>query len=44
MPVVAIAGMRQIGHTTPLQQEPGLKDGRYVTFDDFAQLEGTRVA
>jgi predicted AAA+ superfamily ATPase len=39
MPAVAITGMRQTGKTTLLKEEPGLKDRRYVTFDDFAQLE-----
>ena len=39
MPVVVVTGMRQTGKTTLLQRQPGLRDRRYVTFDDFAQLE-----
>ncbi|HVR85359.1 MAG TPA: ATP-binding protein [Planctomycetota bacterium] len=42
MPAVALTGMRQTGKTTLLQQDPALKDRRYVTFDDFAQLEAAR--
>lgn len=42
MPVVAITGMRQTGKTTLLREEPDLRGRRYVTFDDFAQLEGAR--
>jgi predicted AAA+ superfamily ATPase len=42
MPVVAITGMRQTGKTTLLRGERGLAGRRYVTFDDFAQLEGAR--
>ncbi len=42
MPAVAITGMRQTGKTTLLREEPRLKDRRYITFDDFAQLEGAR--
>jgi hypothetical protein len=42
MPVVALTGMRQTGKTTLLQQEPGLKHRRFVTLDDFAQLEAAK--
>lgn len=42
MPVVVITGMRQTGKTTLLHEEPGLQGRRYVTFDDFAQLDGAR--
>jgi predicted AAA+ superfamily ATPase len=43
MPVVAITGMRQTGKTTLLKEEPGLRGRRYVTFDDFAQLEAAKA-
>lgn len=42
MPVVVLAGMRQTGKSTFLQTEPGLKERRYVTLDDFAQLEAAK--
>jgi predicted AAA+ superfamily ATPase len=42
MPVVVLTGMRQTGKSTFLQQEPGLKRRRYVSFDDFAQLAAAR--
>ncbi len=44
MPVVIVTGMRQTGKSTLLQQEPGLSDRRYITLDDFAQLEAAREA
>lgn len=44
MPVVVITGMRQTGKTTFLQKEPGIGQRRYVTFDDFAQLEAAKSA
>lgn len=43
MPVVVITGMRQTGKSTFLQNQPGLKGRRYVTFDDFAQLEAAKA-
>ena len=43
MPVVVISGMRQTGKTTLLQRQPGLRARRYVTFDDFAQLEAAKA-
>ncbi|HXX94469.1 MAG TPA: ATP-binding protein [Planctomycetota bacterium] len=42
MPAVAITGIRQTGKTTLLREEPNLQGRRYVTFDDFAQLEAAR--
>ncbi len=38
MPVIEITGMRQSGKSTVLQNQPELKNRRYVSFDDFAQL------
>jgi len=43
MPVVVITGMRQTGKTTFLQKQPGLDYRRYVTFDDFSQLEAAKL-
>ena len=42
MPVVVLTGMRQTGKSTFLQTEPGLKERRYVSLDDFAQLEAAK--
>lgn len=42
MPVVVITGMRQTGKTTFLQKQSELKDRRYISFDDFAQLEAAK--
>ena len=42
MPVVVLTGMRQTGKSTFLQKEPGLKQRRYISFDDFAQLAAAR--
>lgn len=42
MPAVAITGMRQTGKSTFLQMEEGLKNRRYISFDDFAFLEAAR--
>jgi predicted AAA+ superfamily ATPase len=42
MPVVAITGLRQSGKSTFLQSEKSLADRRYVTLDDFAQLNAAR--
>ncbi len=39
MPVVVITGMRQTGKTTFLQNDPLLKNYRYVSLDDFASLQ-----
>ena len=35
MPVVVITGMRQVGKTTLLKNDPELKQRRYLTLDDF---------
>ena len=43
MPVVVVTGMRQTGKSTFLQNQPELKDRRYVTFDDFAQIEAAKA-
>lgn len=42
MPVVVVTGMRQTGKSTFLQMQPGVKERRYVTFDDFAFREAAR--
>ena len=42
IPVVVITGLRQTGKTTFLQRQPGFSQRRYVTFDDFAQLEAAK--
>jgi len=42
MPVVVLTGMRQTGKTTFLQTQPEFHGRRYVTFDDFAQLEAAK--
>jgi len=44
MPVVVITGMRQTGKTTFLQKQPGLGQRRFVTFDDFVQVEAAKSA
>lgn len=43
MPVVVITGMRQTGKTTFLQKQPDLSRRRYVSFDDFSQLEAAKL-
>ena len=43
MPVTVITGMRQTGKSTFLQNNPKLKNRRYVTLDDFAQLEAAKT-
>ena len=43
MPVVVITGMRQVGKSTFLREQSQLSKRRYVTLDDFAQLEAARV-
>src|SRR4030065_104208 len=43
MPVVVVTGMRQTGKSTFLQNQPELKGRRYVTFDDFAQIEAAKA-
>jgi uncharacterized protein len=42
MPVVVLTGMRQTGKSTFLQKESELKDRKYITLDDFAQLTAAR--
>lgn len=42
MPVVVVTGMRQAGKSTMLLNHSGLKDRRYISLDDFAQLEAAR--
>ena len=42
MPVTVITGMRQTGKSTFLQNNRGLKNRRYVSLDDFAQLEAAK--
>jgi hypothetical protein len=43
MPVVVITGMRQTGKSTFLQMQSGISERRYVTLDDFAQLEAAKL-
>lgn len=38
MPVVVLTGMRQSGKSTLLQQDPAVRQRRYVSLDDFATL------
>ena len=42
LPVVVVTGPRQSGKTTFLQRDPIFRRRRYVTFDDFAVLEGAK--
>lgn len=42
LPVVVVTGLRQVGKSTFLQRDPALKDHRYVSLDDFPQLESAR--
>jgi len=42
MPVVVVTGMRQAGKSTMFLNHPGLKERRYISLDDFAQLEAAR--
>jgi predicted AAA+ superfamily ATPase len=42
MPVVVVTGMRQTGKSTFLQKQPELSGRRYVSLDDFNQLEAAR--
>lgn len=42
MPVVIVTGMRQVGKSTLLQEDGAFKGRRYITLDDFAQLEAAR--
>ncbi len=43
MPVVVLAGMRQTGKSTFLQNQPELSTRRYVTLDDFSQLAAAKA-
>ena len=42
LPVVVVTGLRQAGKSTFLQHEEELKERRYLSLDDFAQLEAAR--
>jgi predicted AAA+ superfamily ATPase len=42
MPVVVVTGLRQAGKSTFLQNEPVLRERRYVSLDDLAQLTAAR--
>jgi len=42
MPVVVLTGMRQVGKSTLLRNEPFLKNRRFIDLDDFAQLQAAR--
>lgn len=39
LPVVVLTGMRQVGKTTLLQQDPATRDRTYVTMDSFASRQ-----
>jgi len=43
MPVVVLTGMRQCGKSTLLTHEKALGKRRYVSLDDFAQLEAAKT-
>jgi len=43
MPVVVLTGMRQCGKSTLLTHEKVLQKRRYVSLDDFAQLEAAKT-
>lgn len=43
MPVVVLTGMRQTGKSTLLRTEASLARRRYLTLDDFAQLQAARL-
>ncbi|OGL47499.1 MAG: hypothetical protein A2161_11935 [Candidatus Schekmanbacteria bacterium RBG_13_48_7] len=43
MPVVVISGLRQVGKTTLLTEDPCLRDRYYINLDDYAQLEVSRT-
>lgn len=42
LPVVVVTGLRQTGKSTLLLRDPVLAKRRYVSLDDFAQLEAAR--
>lgn len=42
MPVVVLTGMRQVGKSTLLEKDPAFRGRRYITLDDFAQLEAAK--
>jgi uncharacterized protein len=42
MPVVVIIGMRQTGKSTFLQRQPEFSGRRYVSLDDFVQLDAAK--
>ncbi len=44
MPVVVVTGLRQVGKSTLLLNEKSLRKRKYVTLDDFAQLQAAREA
>jgi hypothetical protein len=37
-----LTSLRQTGKSTPLQQDPSLRDRGYVSLDEFAQLQAVR--
>jgi hypothetical protein len=42
MPVVVVTGMRQVGKSTMLLKDPAFKGRRYVSLDEFAELDRAR--
>src|SRR3990172_2228515 len=42
LPVVVLTGMRQVGKSTLLQNEPTLRKRKLISLDDFAQLQAAK--
>ncbi len=42
MPVVVLTGLRQVGKSTLLEQDPAFRGRRYATFDDLSVLEAAK--
>jgi len=42
MPVVVLTGMRQVGKSTILQEDPSFRGRRYISLDDLAHLEAAK--
>lgn len=44
MPVVVVTGMRQVGKTTLMKNDPLLRQRKYFSLDDFSTLEAASIA